>query len=196
MISKGTKKKTLVTILVLAVIVGLVAIGRFRLGFATTESRTNNSNLQFPESSASREQTTSQPELRVTVTDSLTCEVAAAKIYTVGSPSESVSFCQQLQGFIATLQTNISTGNREAVADMVNFPALEDSGESDGYVNRDQFLRDYDSIMDSDMKEQIVEATAGNAFITGNGISIANGLWIEADPSLQNANWTFHIISI
>jgi len=93
--------------------------------------------------------------------------------------------------YVSEFIKNIVSDNKEAIAEKTSFPLRREYPLAD-IKNKEEFLRRYDEVFDSNLRKQIAASNYAKnwASVGWRGIMLANGLlWLDIDGSLRAVNY-------
>ncbi|GGJ03284.1 hypothetical protein [Paenibacillus hunanensis] len=88
---------------------------------------------------------------------------------------------KQFTGYFTNLKRAVANGNRDAVAKRVSYPLAvnQADGKRRSILNEKQFLKEYNSIMTSKVRNALANQNVNDVFINYRGVMVGNGeLWI------------------
>ncbi len=88
---------------------------------------------------------------------------------------------KQFTGYFANLKRAVAKGNLDAVAKRVSYPLAvnQANGKRRSILNEKQFLKEYNSIMTSKVRNALASQNVNDVFVNYRGVMIGDGeLWI------------------
>ncbi|MHB8746298.1 MAG: hypothetical protein ACYC7I_07180 [Gammaproteobacteria bacterium] len=105
----------------------------------------------------------------------------------IADQREGMALTKADQAFFSQLSYAVSRNNKEWIADHVSFPlTTKINGEKRTFKNREEFLTEYEIIIDSKVKRAVTLQQPNALFKNWRGLMVGNGeIWftaVHADP--------------